>query len=96
MGMAGSDGDEVTVIRRVWIEPGCIQCAWCSDLIPEVFQVGDARECAVKAGVRSDGATTPNRDERAALTRPLVDTEAGFFEFVAAGCPSLVIKFSPV
>ena len=82
------------MIRRVWIEPGCIRCAWCSDLIPEVFQVSEARECEVKGGARCDGATTPNREERAILARPLVDADAGFFEFVAAGCPSLVIKFS--
>lgn len=92
--MSAGTGDEATLIRRVWIEVGCIQCAWCSDLIPEVFLVSNAYECTVKGGVRSDGSTTPNRDERAALILPIVDDAAGFLEFVAAGCPSLVIKFS--
>lgn len=82
------------MVRRVWIEPGCIQCGWCSDLIPEVFQVDDTHECVIKGTARSDGSTTPNRDERAALLRPILDAEAGFLDFVAAGCPSLVIKFS--
>jgi len=92
--MPADTGDEATLIRRVWIESGCIQCAWCSDLIPEVFLVSDVHQCAVKGRVRSDGSTTPNRDERAALVLPIVDAAAGFLEFVAAGCPSLVIKFS--
>ncbi len=92
--MPAATDDGVTLVRRVWIEAGCIQCGWCSDLIPEVFQVSRIEPCVIRGEARSDGSSTPNREERAPLLRPIVDAEANILDFVAAGCPSLVIKFS--
>jgi len=33
------------VIRRVWIEEGCISCNLCEDLVPEVFEVKAGETC---------------------------------------------------
>lgn len=33
------------MIRRVWIEEGCISCNLCEDLVPEVFEVPAGDTC---------------------------------------------------
>ena len=35
-------------IRKVWIETGCISCKLCQDIVPQVFQVEDDRDCVVR------------------------------------------------
>ena len=35
----------IAVIRRVWIEEGCISCNLCEDLVPEVFEVPAGDTC---------------------------------------------------
>ena len=36
------------MIRRVWIEEGCISCKLCEDIAPKVFLVNDDEDCIVK------------------------------------------------
>ena len=36
------------VIRRVWIEEGCISCNLCEDLAPEVFEVPPGSESKLR------------------------------------------------
>jgi ferredoxin len=36
-------------IKKVWIEAGCISCKLCQDIVPQVFQVDDDRDCVVRA-----------------------------------------------
>ena len=36
------------MIKRVWIEEGCISCSLCSDLVPEVFVVENGDSCIVR------------------------------------------------
>ena len=36
------------MIRRVWIEEGCISCNLCEDLVPEVFEVPPGDTCQPK------------------------------------------------
>lgn len=86
--------DLVAVVRRVWIELGCIQCGWCTDLIPAVFSVSASHRCVIRGEVLADGRTTPNRDERRHLAAPLLEDDARYLDFVAAGCPANVIKFA--
>ena len=35
------------VIKKVWIEEGCISCNVCQDGVPEVFFVEDGEDCVV-------------------------------------------------
>jgi ferredoxin len=79
-------------VARVWIEEGCIQCGWCSDLVPEVFLVTRENRCEIRAEARLDGATDDNRVTRAPLRVTRNGADATFMEFVAAGCPAAVIK----
>lgn len=81
-----------TRVARVWIEPGCIRCGWCSDLAPEVFQGSERHETRINGAIRSDGMTDDNRAARSLLLRPLLEQQAEFMEFVADGCPAHVIK----
>lgn len=36
------------VIRKVWIEAGCISCKLCQDIAPDVFLVDDDKDCVVR------------------------------------------------
>ena len=36
------------MIRRVWIEEGCISCNLCEDLAPEVFEVPPGSDSKLK------------------------------------------------
>ncbi len=77
---------------RVWIEPGCTQCHWCQDLVPEVFVCGEDG-VRITAAVRQDQCTSTNRDERSPLTaraERLVDPL--LLRFAADGCPAQVIR----
>lgn len=38
------------MIRRVWIEEGCISCNLCEDLVPEVFEVLPGETCRPTKG----------------------------------------------
>ncbi len=84
--------DDIAPVGRVWIEEGCIQCGWCSDLLPDVFRVTKDHRCEIIGEARCDGATDDNRSTHAALRVRVFGPEATFFEFVAAGCPAAVIK----
>jgi ferredoxin len=77
---------------RVWIEPGCTSCGWCSQLSPAVFLPG-TQGSEVRADVRCDGRQSPNREERSPLRADdLGGEEVRFLHFVAAGCPVAVIR----
>ncbi len=76
-------------VKRVWIEQGCIQCAWCNDLAPEVFAIGDDSSL-IRGDARDDGLTDRNQ-QHVLLNVPLNGTKGSFMEFVAAGCPAAVI-----
>ena len=65
------------VIRRVWIEEGCISCNLCEDLAPEVFEVPAGSESKLR-----------KRHERE-LARPEVEEKVKEAE---ASCPVEVIK----
>jgi ferredoxin len=41
--------DAPLVIKKVWIEAGCISCKLCQDIAPQVFLVEDDRDCIVRA-----------------------------------------------
>ena len=79
-------------IKRVWIEPGCIACGWCTDLMPTIFVVGAGKACVIAASARKDGSRGANRREKSALKQGLTGAEADFLSFVADGCPAKVIK----
>jgi len=79
-------------IRRVWIEPGCIACGWCTDLVPAIFIVGEGKACVIAAAARKDGSRGANRREKSPLKRMLTRADAEFLCFVADGCPAKVIK----
>ena len=38
------------MIRRVWIDEGCISCNLCEDLAPEVFEVPAGSESQTRKG----------------------------------------------
>ena len=38
------------VIRRVWIEEGCISCNLCEDIVSEVFEVPAGETCRPRRG----------------------------------------------
>jgi ferredoxin len=77
--------------RRVWIAEGCIQCTWCHNLAPLVFQAGEESTC-ITGEVRVDGKTSDNRREQSALrTDVLSESELNFLPFIADGCPVQVI-----
>ena len=82
-------------ITKVWIDEGCIVCNACEAECPDVFHVTDDT-CVINAGVREDGQTTENRDEKGALKvefRRSLETQ---IEAAASGCPVNVIKFDQV
>jgi hypothetical protein len=93
MGDAGMEAEDLPV-GRVWIESGCIECGWCTDLLPAVFEVRAGKPCIIAAAARSDGRAGANRRERSPLAKPFHDKDARFLEFVADGCPAKVIRFS--
>jgi ferredoxin len=76
---------------RVWIDPGCIQCNWCSDLAPEIFTATPSGS-HIRGEVRQDGVTSPNIGERASLRVSLDEQAKEFLEFVIGGCPANVIR----
>ncbi len=39
----------VSLIKKVWIEAGCISCKLCQDIAPDVFLVADDQDCVVIA-----------------------------------------------
>lgn len=78
-------------VVSIWIEPGCIQCAWCNDLAPEVFAVG-VESSLIRGDARDDGITDRN-PARVALCEPITGAKADFVEFITAGCPVRVIHF---
>ena len=36
------------VIKRVWIEEGCISCSLCMDIASDVFDVPDGEDCKIR------------------------------------------------
>ncbi len=79
-------------ITKVWIEDGCIVCNACETTAPEVFSVTE-ETCKIRAEVRVDGASTPNLEERSALTGTIGQDLADQIQEAAEGCPVEVIKF---
>ena len=82
-------------ITKVWIDEGCIVCNACEAECPDVFHVTDDT-CVINAGVREDGQTTENRDEKAALKVEVRRSLEAQIEAAASGCPVNVIKFDQV
>lgn len=82
----------IAPVARIWIEAGCIQCGWCSDLVPDVFLVTGDALCEIRGQARVDHLTDDNRTSRILLVKPFEGAEATFIEFVAAGCPAAVIR----
>jgi ferredoxin len=80
----------------IWIEEGCIQCGWCENLEPVVFQI-TARGCEIRTSARRDGGSGPNRAERSTLRPDALDGPATtFLRFIADGCPVQVIRFTGI
>lgn len=81
-------------IVRVWIEEGCTVCNECENAAPDVFFVNeDEATCQIRAGVREDGVTSENRDEKSPLKGTIgADQEEEIIE-AADGCPVEIIKF---
>jgi len=52
------------VIRRVWIEEGCISCNLCEDLVPEVFEVRAGDTCRPRKGHEGLLGNDRQMDER--------------------------------
>jgi ferredoxin len=77
-------------VTHVWIEDGCITCGACEATCPAVFSVGD-ESSRIRGEVRTDGITSPNRDEMSALTPEAAKHEADV-NAAADGCPMGVIK----
>lgn len=65
------------IVRRVWIEEGCISCNLCEDLCPSVFEVPAGGECR----------TAPGHRER--LGEPGIDAKV---REAAEACPVEVIR----
>lgn len=57
------------VIKRIWIEDGCISCNLCEDLCPEIFEVPAGGSC----GTTADHATFLGDDERDEVIQEAVD-----------------------
>jgi ferredoxin len=81
----------VMAVTKVWIEAGCIECRWCNDLAPELFALGNGTS-VIRADARVDKITDTNDSAKARLVIPLDGQMAEFLEFVAAGCPTSIIK----
>jgi ferredoxin len=78
-------------ITHVRIEPGCIQCFWCQNLCPQVFEV-TADGCVIRAEARLDRLASDNRGERSPIQPGILTAEESeFMPFLAGGCPSQVI-----
>jgi len=82
-------------IVKVWIDEGCIVCNACEAECPDVFHVTDDT-CVINAGVRTDGQTTENRDEKAPLKGDLGVSLETQIVAAATGCPVSVIKFEQI
>ena len=82
-------------IIKVWIDEGCIVCNACEAECADVFHVTDDT-CVINAGVRQDGQTTENRDEKAALKVEVQVPLESQIVAAAAGCPVNVIKYDQV
>jgi ferredoxin len=80
------------VIKRVWIEEGCIVCNACETACPEVFSVTED-SCHVRGEVRIDGKTSTNASEKSGLKGDNGSSLAAQIEEAAEGCPVEVIKF---
>lgn len=37
-------------VLRVWIEPGCVACGLCEDLVPEAFELARGASARVRSG----------------------------------------------
>jgi NADH-quinone oxidoreductase subunit C len=82
-------------ILKVWIDEGCIVCNACEAECADVFHVTD-ETCVINGGVREDGQTTENRNEKAGLK---VEVRRGLEAQIvaaAANCPVNVIKYDQV
>jgi ferredoxin len=77
-------------VTHVWIEEGCITCGACEATCAAVFEVG-SESSQIRGEVRADGRTSPNREERSALTPAAAQHEADM-KAAASGCPMEVIK----
>ena len=40
------------MIKKVWIEEGCISCSLCMDIAPEVFDVPEGEDCQIRPAAR--------------------------------------------
>lgn len=83
---------EPTTVRRIWIDEGCIACGWCGDLLPTVFTRGTDGKSQILGLIRRDKTTDDNGTALSPLRQPIVEQEAEFLAFVAAGCPPHVIN----
>ncbi len=84
------------IMARVWIDEGCIQCGWCQNLEPRVFEVSELG-CQILGRVRLDGLTDPNRTERVALHAQALEEDAiNYLAFIAGGCPVEVIQLAEI
>lgn len=79
-------------VRRIWIDDGCIACGWCGDLMPTVFAKGTEGLSQIQGRIRRDKITDDNRASMSPLRQVIVEQEAEFLAFVAAGCPPHVIN----
>ena len=78
-------------VTKVWIESGCIECRWCYELAPDVFTFGNGTS-QIRGDARADRVTSTNADGKSELDTPRVGQMGEFLEFIAAGCPTSVIK----
>ena len=79
-------------MTTLWIDEGCIACAACVDVAPEIFALDAGDGCLVCGAARVDGLNTPNAVERSPLRPGVLEANAAAIEDALAGCPTECIK----
>lgn len=89
----------MAIIRRVWIEEGCLPACSCELICPQVFQFPDAdtpvavSTSRIRGSAQVDGVTSRNETERVELYGEIGIAFAEQIIEAAKCCPVEVIKF---
>jgi len=79
-------------MTTIWIDEGCIACAACVDVAPEVFALDAGDGCLVAGAARVDGKDSDNHAERSPLKPGIDEIHATAIAEAIAGCPTECIK----
>ena len=82
-------------ITRVWIDEGCIFCHACVGTAPDVFILPAGESAMVVGGMRVDGTSSRNAEERSFLNAEGLEYQDLIHE-AAVGCPIEIIHFDHV